>query len=459
MSTTATALRKKHPRFIYESFMVDKSNADLKISFKFKIEPNVWFNPEITIENINQSKMNSLDEETINNLAFHLGLMEIPSYWKATCSSEILIKTGFLEKKQIIWWEDLLLNGMGQFFYTNKIDSTKPDFITFKIDSGAIKWKRYEKLLPSDKFLVLVSGGKDSVVTLQTLEEKKEKIGCLLLDPQKAALEIVNFFKLSSTIIVRRVIDAKLLELNRQGYLNGHTPFSAYLAFLGAVMAVFFNFGSVVVAHERSAEEENLIYLGRKINHQYSKTFRFEKLFAQYVKEYLAKNLAHFSLLRPLWEFQVAKLFTAHSQFFPIFRSCNPGQKTNSWCNQCPKCLSTFMLLYPFLKEKRLKQIFKKNLFEEAFFLPILKALIGKQEPKPFECVSTTKESLGALYLGWKKAQKKNHLPLLLQFFQKEVLPERNDWEKIVKEILTSWSDKHFVPVNLAKILKGKIKT
>ncbi len=61
-------------------------------------------------------------EKVLNNFVFHLGLMEIPSYWKATCSPEIIVEAGSLGREQIQWWRDLIIKGMGQFFYENKID-------------------------------------------------------------------------------------------------------------------------------------------------------------------------------------------------------------------------------------------------------------------------------------------------------------------------------------------------
>ncbi len=454
----AKKLRQKHPRFIYESFAVKKIGAYLKINFKFKIEPEINFSPEIVIKDTVRSGLGSLNQEIINNLAFHLGLMEIPSYWKATCSPEIIVKAGFLDDKQIGWWQDLLLKGMGEFFYTNRINFVQSNFVKFQVGSSAPKWKRNEKSLSANKYLTLVSGGKDSVVTLEFLKEAGQPVSCLLLNPQRAAREIIGLFKPSSTIIVNREIDPKLLDLNQKGYFNGHTPFSAYLAFLGAVVAGLGGLGTIVVANERSAEEENLIYLGRKINHQYSKTFRFEKLFARYAKKYLAKNLNYFSLLRPLWEIQIGKLFVNYPGYFSLFRSCNQGQKTNSWCCQCPKCLGTFVLLYPFLKEGQMKKIFNKNLLNDASLLPLLKKLIGKSGSKPFECVPAQEETLVALYLGLKKAQKFNRLPFLLKYFQKEVLPESRDWEERAKKVLNSWSNQHLIPKKLANQLKRKVR-
>ena len=49
-------------------------------------------------------------------------MIEALSYWKVTCSPEIKIRVGKLDKNQVKWWKDLIINGMGQFFYENKID-------------------------------------------------------------------------------------------------------------------------------------------------------------------------------------------------------------------------------------------------------------------------------------------------------------------------------------------------
>ena len=40
---------------------------------------------------------------------------------------------------------------------------------------------------------------------------------------------------------VKRTLDKNMLELNRQGYLNGHTPFSALVAFSSLIAAKLLN--------------------------------------------------------------------------------------------------------------------------------------------------------------------------------------------------------------------------
>ena len=149
-------------------------------------------------------------------------------------------------------------------------------------------------------------------------------------------------------IVVNRAICSELLDLNRQGYLNGHTPFSAYLAFLGAACLLLYGYSNAVVANERSSEEGNVRFHESEINHQYSKSLRFEASFDEYLKTYLAPGARYFSIVRPLYELQIGRAFSRFPEFFEVFKSCNRN-RSDSWCGHCPKCVSVFLTMYPFV--------------------------------------------------------------------------------------------------------------
>jgi hypothetical protein len=136
-------LQKKYPRFIYEKYSHKISGNNLEIFFDFKIEPNpasqqaryetsIKFQPKIVIENINKLQIEKVGDSVLNNLIFNLGLIEMISYWKATCSPEIIVKAGFLNSEQIKWWKNLIMKGMGQFFYENKINFIVSNFFQIK---------------------------------------------------------------------------------------------------------------------------------------------------------------------------------------------------------------------------------------------------------------------------------------------------------------------------------------
>jgi hypothetical protein len=463
-------LREKYPKFIYRKYSYKINKGNLKISFLFEVPPDIEFEPQITIENVTRKDLVILD-----NLIFHLGLMEIPSYWKATCSPEIEIHTGSLNQEQIEWWKDLIIKGMGQFFYENKIDFRKPNFLKIsnlqssdlcQTNRAPTSVKLTELRPLSDEILVPVGGGKDSVVTLEILKKAKKNLKCFSLNPTESALKIMKIAGCKKPIIIRRKIDEKLLELNRQGFLNGHTPFSAYLAFLSVLVATIFGQRYIAFSNERSSNEGNVKYLGKVINHQWSKSFEFEQKFREYSKKYLTSGVEYFSFLRPLYEIQIAKLFSKYPKYFPAFLSCNVAYQTVSgtklptkkWCGNCPKCLFIFATLYPFVEEKRLIKIFGKNLFENKNLLPVMQELMGERKFKPFECVGTKKESLVAFYFALRSFMRRRvKLPFLLKYFQNKILPKYPNLKRESQKILNSWNKQHNFPKESEKVLKKTI--
>jgi len=489
-------LRRKYPRFIYENFDWKISGNNLKIPFDFKIESAenrslpIYFKPRLVIKNVKKSQIERVGKGILNNLVFNLGLIEMLSYWKATCSPEIEIKAGLLNQEQIKWWKDLINRGMGQFFFENKINFKKPNFIKIKpilansamAELASMKERLKNKLKNKlqNKVLVPVGGGKDSTVTLELLKATNKKIQCFSLNPTEAAKRIMKIAGCDNPIVVQRKIDKRLLELNRKGFLNGHTPFSAYLAFSSVLVAVLFDFKYIAFSNERSSNEGNVKYLERVINHQYSKSFDFEKKFRKYCQNYLTPEVQYFSFLRPLYEIQIAKIFSKYPQYFNAFLSCNEAHRTYSgtkkpirkWCGKCPKCLFVFSSLYPFIGEKAI-EIFGKNLFEDRKLLPLMLRLIaaspretsldssrrGKEKFKPFECVGTKKESFIAFYLSYKKYRGSTpaNIPALLKYFERNILPKHPNLKKEAKKLLNSWNKNHFLPKNFEKIIKMAI--
>ncbi|MDD4358860.1 MAG: hypothetical protein PHY30_03535 [Candidatus Pacebacteria bacterium] len=441
-------LRKKHPIFRYKSFDYNFKNGNLNISFDFKIEPDIKFKPSLKIKNIPQK---DFDKDILENLIFNLGMIELVSYYKATCSPKIIVECGNLSAKQKAFWKKVYLKGLGEFFFINKIDFTKKDFI--KIECESKKEFKKKKVKAEDKVLLPIGGGKDSIVSLNLL--KNENLCLFGLNPTK---EIKRTTLKKEHIYVERRIDKKLLELNNQGYLNGHTPFSTYLAFLTFLTAYLINTKYIALSNERSSNEETTTYLGRKINHQWSKSLEAENYFRDYAREFLIDGIEYFSFLRPLYEIQIAKIFCQFKDYYKIFLSCNEANKTYSgtkkktekWCGNCSKCLFVFAILYPFIDEKDLFEIFNKNLFEDKKLRDEMLKLIGKVKIKSFECIGTREESLIAFYLSHKKAEdKKYYLLNCLNF---------GSLDKKANKILNSFDEKNNLPKKFKNILEHAIR-
>jgi len=155
-------LRAKYPKFVYESFSTDGNT----LTFEYSISEH-HFTHKVTFENIQNLKFDA-------QLVFNLGMAEIFSYWKLTCSPVIEIRAGHLSDDQIKFWEKLLIKGMGQYFYENKINFTQKDFL--KIKSMGKLFENCELKIENSRVLVPLGGGKDSIVTAELLKPPKSSL-------------------------------------------------------------------------------------------------------------------------------------------------------------------------------------------------------------------------------------------------------------------------------------------
>ena len=449
-------LRKKYDYFIYEKYSIIRNINSFAITFVFNLADKFYFYPKIEIPKKSFYLFDSLSDYSLRNIIFHIGMIELISYWKCVCPPKIIIKPHYLNKEQINWWKKLYFNGLGEFFYLNSINTNINDFTEIIVNSDD-KLKPSGSCLTDDSTIIPVGGGKDSVVTLELLSKKSNNNLCLILNPREASLQTSEIagYSAKNTIEIWRTIDPKLLELNEKGFLNGHTPFSALLAFVTVLSAIITNKKNIVLSNESSANESTIRLRQTNINHQYSKSFTFEKDFRFYVNKYISKDINYYSFLRPLSELQIAKLFSKFPKYFFCFKSCNKGSKTDIWCGKCPKCMFTFIILSPFISQQKLELIFGKNLFDDADLLHYFNQLIGKENRKPFECIGTVEEVNIALCMTIAKEDKKN-LPYLLKYYTGLDNYKKYKY-KSPENLLNRFHSKHFLSSDLKKLLMTQI--
>jgi hypothetical protein len=403
---------------------VIRSEEKLMIEFLFVVNEQIKFQPTISIPTRSFYKIDELSEEQINVLAFNIGMIELVSYWKATCSPTVIIKPFALSNEQIKWWKKLYFQGLGEFFYLNGIQTTQVEFMTIESVSDIVLKKQTFNL--DEKVIVPIGGGKDSVVTLELLRKSNFELCPMIINPRGATLNCAKVagFEREQIIEVNRTIHPRLLELNAEGFLNGHTPFSAMLAFVSLLTSAITGMKHIALSNESSANESTV--LGENINHQYSKSLEFENDFRDYVKNFISDDFNYFSFLRPLNELKIAEYFSKFPQYHSVFRSCNVGSKEDIWCNNCAKCLFAFIILSPFIEPEKLICIFGVDLLDVGIstslndhVLPLqheFNQLIGIENVKPFECVGTIDEVNTALNLHIRRFP--NHTPLLIEYYK-----------------------------------------
>lgn len=429
-------LRIKYPKFIYEDFKVEEINNELVCTFYFNIPGLVEFNPVMKFP-INR---NDYDKELVNYLVFHIGLIELVSYFKCTCSPNVEIKAGYIDQDQIDWFKKLYYYGLGEFMYVNNIDCKLEDLMSITCTSNR-KFSFNTNYNGSGNMLA-IGGGKDSIVSLNLLKGM-DNLG-VMINPKAPGIDACNKAGINYYGITR-ILDRKIIDINNQGYLNGHTPFSSLVAFTTFLAAYLNNKKYIVLSNEGSANEPTV--LGTKINHQYSKTYEFECDFDSYTKKYFNIDIKYFSLLRPIKEIQIVYLFTKFREYFDIFKSCNVGSKSIpwKWCCNCPKCLFVYIMLEAFLSKEEVIDIFESNVLDNKDLEKEFIELIGESETKPFECIGTIEEVRYAMnkiiekddsYLArlYKEKYYKEEDIDLSKFYYENNVPE--DYLNIVKEAI-----------------------
>jgi len=451
--------------FIFDSYEFDESAG--RIELRYALDSDVSFIE--TIELPLNKEMQIKDPAALERALFMLHLIGGMSYYKTCLPKTIEVNSGKLTAEQAAFWNDVYENGLGEFFYKNKIDFRGLiNFPCHAEDARSIDTKSeapLERLLDTARsdiprgdthMLVPIGGGKDSLVTIELLK-KAGVAQTLLRVGSHPFIDDMAALTGQPLLTIGRNLAPELFDLNAAGALNGHVPITAYLSILSIVLAEIYGYSHVAFSNERSANEGNTEMFGKEINHQWSKGFAFESALQNYLTQYVSKNVTYFSMLRPLSELQIVQMFSEYPQYHGVFTSCNTNWRIlkerpkDRWCGACPKCAFAFAMLSAFLPKDAVLTIFEgKNLFEEESLVPLFRELLGLTDVKPFECVGTPQETYAALCLAdelgsWEGTP-------VMTMFQKEELNMPFEPQVVINDALKP-STEHAIPAQFRSLL------
>lgn len=308
--------------------------------------------------------------------------------------------------EQSEYWNSLYTVGLGEFYYQNNLDPHA--FEGFSADSSAMISSQYVRR--SDRALVGIGGGKDSIVGAELLKKMGYEITAFVKETQKQYDQVDRVIEVMGidTLKIRRLLDPQIFEKHDDSY-NGHVPISGVYAWLGLLSALLYDYKYVVVSNEYSSSFGNIEYKGIEINHQWSKSIYFEEAFQSYVHNFITPNITYFSVLRSIYEIRIVELFAQYPQYFNVFTSCNRTfsitntLKNSLWCGECPKCVFGYMMLSAHIEPEQLVDIFGQHLYDREDLEPLFLDLLGLGDMKPFDCVGTFEESQVAFLMASEK--------------------------------------------------------
>jgi hypothetical protein len=294
-----------------------------------------------------------------------------------------------------------VIDGLGEFAYRNELDLRDVGIV------GGRPVQTTTCVLDPSTALVPFGGGIDSVVTVRALPASLASTLFVVSPPSGTFAPLEETASLMNLPIQRatRALDPQITQPSSQVF-NGHVPVTAMVTLLAAVSALATRRSGVVMSNEHSASVPNLSYLGRPINHQWSKSLEAERLVSAAIAERCGNDLQVASFLRDRSELWVAQQFVQHRDVLATFRSCNRAfrqqrdERATSWCGECDKCLFINLVLAPFLPSSDLDDIFRATApIRRPAMAPALRTLVGLgAEKKPFECVGDPDECAVALH-------------------------------------------------------------
>ena len=385
-------------------YIYNKEDYILKLYYKID---NLEFIEEINFNpnKLKLRKLKDIDEKALDLAFAYLHIIAGISYYKLLLPDTIKISTIGLNREQKDFFDKVYLYGLGEFACKNNINLK--DKINFPYSENIINNSVNINL--NNDFIVPIGGGKDSIVVLDMLQKlKNQKLYTFSVN---TAQPIEECCKLSGceNILVLRKLSPLLFDINKNlkeyNAYNGHVPITSIIAFISVCTGIIYNCNTTVIANENSANIGNTLHNGIFVNHQWSKSFDAEKMIHNFIQKYITPSFNYFSLLRPIYEIHIAKLFSKIKKYDKVFASCNKNfkiikeEKSKKWCCECDKCRFVFLILAPFFNKKELIEIFGKNLLDDVNQYNGYQELTGFSGHKPFECVGEIEESITAFYL------------------------------------------------------------
>ena len=247
---------------------------------------------------------------------------------------------------------------------------------------------------------MLFSGGKDSLALARIVAASAgtAPVDFFLYNPGERLRGLAGSLASGGRLVeVRRAILPELLRLNAAGHPNGHTPFSAYLAFAAMLTGYLRGSGPVMAGNSRSDDEPNVrSYLGRPVNHQWTKSYEFEAAVRSYRDRWLPGAPGYSSPLRPLYEVQIIASLAGDVDAYLSTVSCNQV-RGGGWCRSCAKCAWVFLATAALFGHDLAIRKTGGDMFADPALAGVYQEMAGLTGVKPFECTGSEDEVRAAI--------------------------------------------------------------
>jgi hypothetical protein len=452
-------LREEYPVFRIEGARAVLGPSGVTVEFAFAAG-DLRFRPVVEFAGLRPDEAGRVVTATAQRMIRALAIVEAFSYWKALCSPVIEVALPAPDAAELDWWQAFWPGAMGEFFYRNQIDYTAPGFLVIQGPAGGTAATAgaggpggpgTAGDAPAGPPLVLFSGGKDSLALARIVSANAgaAPVDFFLYNPGERLRGLAGSLASGGRLVeVRRTILPELLRLNAADHPNGHTPFSAYLAFAAMLTGYLRGSGPVMAGNSRSDDEPNVrSYLGQPVNHQWTKSYEFETALRSYRDRWLPGAPGYSSPLRPLYEVQVIASLAGDVDAYLRTASCNQV-RGGGWCRSCAKCAWVFLATAALFGHDLAIRKTGGDMFADPALAGVYQEMAGLTGVKPFECTGSEDEVRAAIQAVG-RAQSPDAYPALAACLRDPAIATARP----LAALLADWGHDDLVPAALLDLV------
>jgi UDP-N-acetyl-alpha-D-muramoyl-L-alanyl-L-glutamate epimerase len=441
--------RNKTPQalsFTFVSYAVDAGRSTVTFTYRveFKNGNTRTYKDRLFLKAVPAEAWNKVPKAVLESTLQALLLMIGINYWCVFPTNNILIEGFKLSREQARFWEEIYLNGLGEFFFEMRMDFR--GLILFPFDASFNVPKPDSIVLP-ERALLLNGAGKDSILSAETLKTSGKAFDFFAFAPTPAHKRIAALVG-ARTITVHRRRDWRMDTIMSWYGISLAYPSVSTFTFTAVLLAELLGYNSIVFSNERSADFGNLNYLGLEVNHQWCKSSEAENMINDYIQRYITSDISTVSLLRKYSELEIVRRFVEYPKYLPYVTSCNmyfwiprPLQLLSTkgyWCKRCPKCVFLFACFAAFLRKEEVVNMFGADLFTHKRLLPLFRRILGLEGFKPLDCVGEPEEMILAMHRAAESGDYAGE-PAMELF--EENFPPSYDFSALEKKVFTDSSE------------------
>lgn len=392
----------------------------------------------VSVSDIDEEDILKIPAEQMSYILSTIGLSFVTKFY-ALQDFKTIKSHPPLTRETIDFFETSLLSCLSEHRYREGLDpKRKIDIIAKKIDSYPAT-----KHHTASKMLILNGGGKDSAVSSEIAKSLGIDLALLSVNKNQSQENIAKISEIKVHHSINFKYDPEIYKNNK--YSFNAIPHILTYNFLSHLHATIHNYRYIVSGNEFSSNFGNITYRQMSINHQWPKSYEFEKMFSRLAKKHLYEDIEYFSILRPFYDIQLGHFFSQHPGYSSSIVSCNVDPK--NWCKKCAKCAFTYITLLAFSDKKSVTNLFGHDLLLDPEIRREILELID-ESIKPWECVGTKEECRSILSLVFEKEPD-------IEFKE---WPYRKDLEKYLDPInKKQWHDYYRDFYNLENLIPESI--